>query len=324
VLVQAWRDDPTLDERGGLPERIDPTGWGSGGGLSREALLALLVDLPDGCGAEQERLAELAAFTRPALLAGPTFDALIAAARVLGLVPATGPVGLTPAARALLQGPDALEAALPPPRTEFTVQADHSVVAPPDLAPYLASRLGRYAELESQAGALLYRLSERRIAGALDAGEPPEAILAFLGEHATAALPQNVAYLVGDVARRHGRVRAGACASYVRCDDPALLTRAAAVKAAKLRQLAPTVAVSALSRDRLVAALRAKGLMPVAEGADGAALPAGRTVARQVDAFELRELPEPRPPRGADEFDALAKALLERPVEGLAPRRRRR
>jgi hypothetical protein len=84
------------------------------------------------------------------------------------------------------------------------------------------------------------------------------------------------------------------------------------------------VAVSALSRDRLVAALRAKGLMPVAEGADGAALPASRTVVQQVDAFNLRELPEPRPARSADEFDALAKALLDSPADELAPRRRRR
>jgi hypothetical protein len=316
LLVQAWRDDPDLDEAQGLPERVDPSGWQHGRGVFRDALLGLLADLPPGQGVEMDRLAEVAAFTRPGLLGRPGFAGLVAAARALGLVPATGPVGLTGPARALLEGVDVLEAALPRPCTEFTVQADHSIVAPPDLAPDIAGRLERYADLESDAGARLYRLTERRVAAALDAGEDADDVLAFLRSHSSTPVPQNVAYLVADVGRRHGQLRAGECGSYLRCDDPALLSRAAGVKGAKLRVLAPTVAVSALSRDRLVAALRERGLMPVCEAPDGTVLPTARTVADPV-LHAAAGLPRLRPAMRGEELDALAKALLDTPQDEL-------
>lgn len=271
LLVQAWHDAEGLDETAGLPERLALSDW-SGAPLARAALLGLLAELPPGTGLPDDDLAAAAAYRYPALLHPPVVGNLVAAARTLGLVPPDGPVGLTALGRALLDGPAALAAAVPSPATDFVVQADLSVVAPPGLAPDIGARVGRYAELESAAGARLYRLSEIRLAAAFDAGEHDEDIIGFLDAHTDAPLPQNVTYLVRDVARRHGRVRAGACASYVRCDDAALLSRAVGVNAAKLRALAPTVAVSALARDKVVAALRAKGLMPVAEDADGLVL----------------------------------------------------
>lgn len=271
LLVQTWRDDTRVDETTGLPERV-ADGASLGAGLTRCALLRLLAAQRPGAGLDIEDLTALADFGASGGLRGPAVGHVVTAARVLGLVPSEGPVGLTTLGRALLDGPAALAATLPPPRTEFTVQADLSVIAPPDLAPDIAGRLERYAELESMAGARLYRLSERRLAAALDAGEDAEAILSFLSEHATAALAQNVTYLLRDCERRHGRLRTGSCMSYVRSDDAALLTPAVAVKAAKLRALGPTVAVSSLPLAKVVAALRARGLMPVAEDADGAVL----------------------------------------------------
>ena len=277
LLVQTWRDAKNFDETQGLPERVEED-LGPGGSLARSALLRLLRDLPAGTGLALEDLTLHAETHTSGNLRGPAVGFVVEGARALGLVPAQGPVGLTTLARALLEGPEALAAALPPPRAEFTVQADLSVVAPPDLAPDIAGQLERYAELESAAGARLYRLSERRIGAALDAGDTASDILDFLGEHTTAALAQNVEYLVRDCERRHGRLRAGACVSYLRSEDPAALSGALAVKAAKLRLLAPTVAVSSLPRAKVVAALRAKGLMPVAEDADGVTLaPAAAT-----------------------------------------------
>ena len=85
----------------------------------------------------------------------------------------------------------------------------------------------------------------------------------------------------------------GAAASYVTTDDPVLLVEAVALKAAKLRQLAPTVAVSRLSRGKLLATLAAKGMMPVAEGSDGATISS-----RQVAEPEPHTPGPPLPPVG--------------------------
>ncbi len=273
-LVQAWLHDAHLDESDGLPERCEANDWRPDpwGPQARQALLRLLAGLPEGTGFAPDELAEHAAFATPGMLSGPAVPHVVEGARVLGLVSAEGPVGLTALGRAVLQGVEALEAALPPPRREFTLQADQSIIAPPDLAADVGARLERYAELESAAGARIYRLSERRLAAAFDAGERADDVLAFLTEHAVNGVPQNVAYLVQDAARRHGRLRAGSVASYLRSDDPAALSEAVTVKAAKLRLLAPTVAVSSLSRAKLMTALRQKGLMPVAEDGDGATL----------------------------------------------------
>jgi hypothetical protein len=309
-LVQAWRDDVTLDESKGLPERWEATEFFYAGSWARTAFLRLLADLPPGRGLPEDALAATAAFHHPGILQGPALRGIIDAARVLGLVPVTGPVGLTRLGRALLEGPGAVEAALPPPRTDFTLQADHTVIAPPDLALDMTSRLERYADVESAAGARIYRLSERRIAAALDDGDTAAGILDFLETHSTVPVAQNVAHLIHDVQRRHGRLRAGTVSSYLRCDDPALLTRAVGVKAAKLNLLAPTVAVSALSVDKLIAALRARGLMPVAETPDGV------TLAHSVNVVsaDSRELPPLRCAAvvlDAAQIEALAKQVLE-------------
>jgi hypothetical protein len=160
-------------------------------------------------------------------------------------------------------------------RGALTVQADFTVLAPPETAPDVVARLERWADLESDAGVRVYRLAESRIAHALTLGETAEDVAAFLDEHSGVDVPQNVRYLLHDVARTHGQVRAGTATAYVRCDDPALLARAAGYRTARLRVLAPTVAVSSLSRDKLVETLRAKGLALVAEDDDGATVTGG-------------------------------------------------
>lgn len=312
-LVRAWRDNDHLDESRGLPERV-AGGAGNARGLeARQALLDALWRLPPDHGATVDELAELADFHRPGVPSAAHADGVVAAARALGLVPGDGPAGLTALGRAALEGVAAVEAVLPEPSTTFTVQADHTIVAPPDLDPELTAALERYAVCESDAGARIYRLDETRLAAALDDGETAESIEAFLTDHATAPIAQNVTHLIGDVARRHGRMRAGACQSYVRSDDPSLLARAAAVKSAKLRTLAPTVAVSSLPRGKLVAALWAKGLMPVAEDADGVALAEPAAVGEPAwDADDALPDLDAAPAAEADP-DALAKHLLDHP-----------
>lgn len=59
---------------------------------------------------------------------------------------------------------------------------------------------------------------------ALDAGRSAAELQEFLTAHSRTPVPQPLAYLIDDVARKHGRLRIGAATAYVRCDDDALLS----------------------------------------------------------------------------------------------------
>lgn len=314
LLVQAWRGDSALDEARGLPERRDegaPIG-AAAPVLTREALLRLLDGLPTGTGIPGEDLKRVAIARLPYLMDGDRAQGLVAAMRVLGLVPADGPVGLTGPARALLDGPETLERALPAPSREVIVQADLTVIAPPDVASDLTAALARFADLESAAGARVYRLSEARLAAAVRAGQSEAEILQWLAQHSRNPVPQNVAYLVRDVARRAGRLRTGQVGAYLRCDDPGMLAQATGVRAAKLRLLAPTVAVSPLPAERLLVALRAKGVEAVAEDSDGVVLVATTALAEPVAWHATDDLPRLH---GRVDAAVAAAGLLAQPVE---------
>lgn len=287
LLVRAWVDATEFNETvDGLPNkvgierfRMNAVRVGGDAPAARRAVLDTLAALPDGCGLEPGALAGRAWWLHPADVDVQEAAGVLAAARILGLVPPDGPAGLTTLGRLVLIDPDRVAEVVNHRTGALTVQADLTVLVPPDTAPEVAARLERYADLESDAGVRVYRLAEQRIGAALTAGDAAEEIESFLVAHSGVEVPQNVRYLVHDVARTHGKLRAGAAASYLRCDDPALLAQAAGHRTARLRVLAPTVAVSTLSRARLIEVLRAKGLALVAEDPDGATVVAGGHVA---------------------------------------------
>nr|MBA3303277.1 helicase-associated domain-containing protein [Acidimicrobiia bacterium] len=200
----------------------------------------------------------------------------LAEARLLGV---TGLGALCTAARLLLDGrPDeATEAArhlLPTPSTEITLQADLTCIAPAALEATLRGELGLMADVESSGAATVFRFSETSIRRAVDAGRSGEQLVALLERHAPRGVPQPLAYLVADVARRHGQIRVGEVCSYLRCDDAALVaevlrTKAKAVSALALRALAPTVLASKATPGELLDALRAAGFLPAREELGG-------------------------------------------------------
>ncbi|MET1155300.1 helicase-associated domain-containing protein [Arthrobacter sp.] len=202
---------------------------------------------------------------------------VLAEAARLGLL---GSGALTGLGRALAQGrlADATELLadqLPEPLVEFVLQADLTAVAPGYLAPDIAAELSLLSTAEGQGPAAIYRFSVDSIRHALDAGRDAAGILGFLNRHSATGVPQPLEYLVTDTASRHGALRLGAAASFLRSEDEDTLTDLLAdPRTARLglRRLAPTVAVSRTAARDLLASLRQFGYAPAPEADDGVAL----------------------------------------------------
>ncbi|KRC59592.1 MULTISPECIES: helicase-associated domain-containing protein [unclassified Nocardioides] len=285
VLARAWLASPRLPslvgERG--PDQkpwnaLTPELAASGMPEAKAMVLAVLAGLPEGEGlAAGTGLPSLVARiawerprrprTRPDLVAWA-----VAEAAVLGL---TGADVLSPYGRALARGEDpapVLAALLPPPVDHVLIQADLTAVAPGPLEPDLARRLQQVADVESQGAATVYRFTPASVRRALDSGWTTAEVHAFVLAASRTPVPQPLTYLVDDVARSFGRLRVGAATSFIRSEDEVALAelvnhpRSAGLG---LQRLAPTVLVSSLPLDLLLARLRELGTAPVVEGPDG-------------------------------------------------------
>ncbi|WP_409058351.1 helicase-associated domain-containing protein [Streptomyces sp. SYP-A7185] len=161
---------------------------------------------------------------------------------------------------------------LPEPLDHVLLQADLTAVAPGPLERPLAETLSVLADVESKGGATVYRFTPGSVRRALDAGKSASDLHAFLAAHSRTPVPQPLAYLIDDVARKHGHLRIGAASAYVRCDDEALLNEILADKRSqplRLRRLAPTVLAAQADPGTLLEGLRGMGFAPAAESADG-------------------------------------------------------
>ncbi|MHC5903890.1 helicase-associated domain-containing protein [Streptomyces sp. S6] len=184
---------------------------------------------------------------------------------VVPLPPAEQAVATAAAARLLTP-------LLPEPLDHVLLQADLTAVAPGPLQRPLADMLGVLADVESKGGATVYRFTPASVRRALDAGRAASDLHAFLTAHSRTPVPQPLAYLIDDVARKHGHLRVGAASAYVRCDDDALLNEILADKRStplRLRRLAPTVLAAQADPASLLDVLRTMGYAPAAESPDG-------------------------------------------------------
>jgi hypothetical protein len=299
-LVRAWvgmTRMPALvgmrDERDKALAALSQEVERSSAPTDRRRVLDLLRETPAGTAVKDETVIAVLAWKAPRR-GGRLRDALpgwiLAEAAALGL---TGRHGLSTPARLLLEGHDrdaarALRELLPAPLDHVLVQPDLTVVAPGPLERDLARQLALVADVESTGGATVYRVSEATVRRALDAGRSSADLHELFRSRSRTPVPQGLSYLIDDVARRHGLLRVGASASYLRCDDEALLTEVLASKRADglgLRRLAPTVVTSSAPINTVLEVLRSLGHAPAAEAPDGALLvargEARRTPVRQ-------------------------------------------
>ncbi|MEV5595778.1 helicase-associated domain-containing protein [Streptomyces sp. NPDC052496] len=213
---------------------------------------------------------------------------------------------------------------LPEPLDHVLLQADLTAVAPGPLERPLADALGVLADVESKGGATVYRFTPASVRRALDAGRSAAELQSFLATHSRTPVPQPLAYLIDDVARRHGRLRVGAASAYVRCDDDALLTEILADRRAvglRLRRLAPTVLASATPPDQLLEGLRAMGYAPAAESAEGDVLIARPDAYRTPPRTAPTPVPEGPPAPDPTLLEAAVRAIRAGDLAATAERK---
>ena len=132
---------------------------------------------------------------------------------------------LTSAGRALLAADGSLAAtlaeSLPGQVDQLILQADLTAIVPGLPTPALAELMRTMADAESTGAASVYRFSTDSIRRALDSGRAAGELLGELSRRG--AVPQALAYLIEDVARRHAVLRIGSAATFLRCDDPVVL-----------------------------------------------------------------------------------------------------
>jgi hypothetical protein len=156
---------------------------------------------------------------------------------------------------------------------------------------------------------MVYRISEQSIRHALDIGKTRDWMHGFFAKHSKTPVPQGLTYLIDDVARRHGQLRIGMAASFVRCEDPALLAQAvAAAEDLQLRALAPTVAVSPAPIAEVLVALRGAGFAPAAEDSTGAIVDV-RPLGARVAAPQQRRPYRPPARPSSDTLNAVVSVL---------------
>jgi len=297
----AWRQDPPSRQWARLAwawwtttrslHLLPPSGAGVLGGdliwppvrTLRQEIVRLL-DAAGDCALDAAQLEAQIRFARPRRL--PTdLDRIVAlVAAESGRLGVTGMGALSDAGRCLVEAggvddlDDAIHPHLPEPVEHVILQGDLTAIAPGPLTGQLADLMRLAADIESRGGATVYRFSPTSLTRALDRGWTADELVEALTTGSLTPLPQALEYLVRDEARRHGQVRIGAAATYIRTDDPAriaeLLSRPE-LALLRLSQISATVVVSPAEPDVVHDVLRDAGIGGVAETA------AGETVRRE-------------------------------------------
>ncbi len=274
------------DEKDRNIAALSPEVERSGAPETRRLALGILAEAPPEVAVPAEDVVAVLAWRLPRR-GGPRRDQALgqalAEAATLGV---TSRGALTSYGRTLCAGGDpasVLHALLPEPVDHVLVQADLTVVAPGPLQPVLAADIALTADVESAGSATVYRVTADSVRRALDAGRSAEDLKTLFATRSRTPVPQAMTYLIDDVARRHGGLRAGAAGAYLRSDDLGLLTQILADRQCeplRLRRLAPTVLVTTANPQRLGDLLRTAGYAPVTEDAYGALVLSGTQARR--------------------------------------------
>lgn len=247
--------------------------------ILRAEVLGVLADGPPGAAFDADDVDGVLDDRRPRLHSHTRsghISAVLDQAELLGV---TGLRALGSAGRALVEGAstqqlaDAIAVVMPEPVDQVLIQGDLTAIAPGPLRTEAAREMRLLADVESSGAGTVFRFSETSLRRGFDAGRDAQDILTTLTELSATPLPQALEYLITDLGRRHGRLRVGLAGSYIRSDDAALVRATLAeTHGIDMVELAPGVLMSTEPPDRVLAALRASGLAPLAETPEGRVL----------------------------------------------------
>jgi hypothetical protein len=219
----------------------------------------------------------------------------------------TGQGAISQYGKLLLAGEDLdiVDADLPKTVDHILIQSDNTAIAPGPLEHEVSQELDLIADIESRGAATVFRFSEASLRRGLDHGRTGEEILAFLKKTSKTPVPQPLEYLIGDISKKHGKLRVGNASSFIRCEDTALITQIIKdkkVEALGLRRIAPEVLICTHDAHDAMNILRAAGYLPAGEDSQGLLLSGPRIQRAQTKA---------RPPRIVGEFEQPERHLLE-------------
>jgi len=200
---------------------------------------------------------------------------------------------------------------LPKAVDHILIQSDNTAIAPGPLEHEVAQELALIADVESRGGATVFRFSEGSIRRGLDHGRTGEEISKFLAKTSKTPMPQPLEYLIADVAKKHGKLRVGNTASFIRCEDSALITQILGDKRLDilgLRKIAPEVLICGHDAAEAMNILRSCGYLPAAEDSRGLLLSGPRIQRAQTKA---------RPPRIIGEYERPDEIAIEGALRAL-------
>ena len=200
---------------------------------------------------------------------------------------------------------------LPKAVDHILIQSDNTAIAPGPLEHEVAQELALIADVESRGGATVFRFSEGSIRRGFDHGRTGEEIAKFLAKTSKTPMPQPLEYLIADVAKKHGKLRVGNTASFIRCEDSALITQILGDKRLDvlgLRKIAPEVLICGNDETEAINILRSCGYLPADEDSRGLLLSGPRIQRAQTKA---------RPPRIIGEYERPDEIQIEGALRAL-------
>ena len=278
-LAGAWLRAPRWFSASAEPgtHALGPEADASSAPAVRTLVVELAARLDVGTVPDLEELTAALAWHRPRLARGPVEASTLVdwtwrEAGWLGLVALGGVSGFATATLRPAPLAPGLAALFPTPVHEVILQADLTAVAPGPLAHAVADELRLLADQESRGGGGVYRFSDSSLRRAFDVGWSAVEVHDWLGRHSSTPVPQPLAYLVDDVARRHGSIRVGSALAYLRTDDTAeaaALLNHPGASSLGLRPVAPGVLIAGVEPVELVAFLHGLGQTPALEDEGG-------------------------------------------------------
>lgn len=225
----------------------------------------------------------------------------------------TGQGALSKYGRAFLAGDELeiIDKDLPKAVDHILIQSDNTAIAPGPLVHEVAQELALVADIESRGGATVYRFTEQTIRRGLDHGKTGDEIFGFLKKVSKTQIPQPLEYLIGDIAKKHGKLRVGNTSSFIRCEDSAVISEILNDKrldVLRIRKIAPEVLITDMDAVDAIAILRGAGYLPAAENAQGLLL-SGTSIQRAKI--------KPRPPRILGEVDVPSEETLAAAVRAI-------